>query len=116
MTLANKEGHPTYKEAMVSPEAAGFVKAIETEILTLVELDVFEIVPHPNEKVISGVCPSSGKGTLSSVRKFKARYCARRFEQEKGIDYFETSSRCHVADCTPTSRHEYFNRYRNKAN
>ena len=30
MTLANKEDNPTYKEAIVSPEAAGFVKVMET--------------------------------------------------------------------------------------
>ena len=55
ITLANKKDNPTFKEAMISPEAAGFVSAMETEILTLIELDVFEIVPRPQQKVISGV-------------------------------------------------------------
>ena len=91
ITLANKEDNPTYKEAMVSPEAAGFVKAMETEILTLIELEVFEIVSRPKGKVISGVWALKRKRYPDgSVRKLKARYCARGFEQEHGVDYFET--------------------------
>ena len=49
ITLANKEENSTFKEAMISPEAAGFVSAMETEIPTLIELDVFEIVPRPQQ-------------------------------------------------------------------
>ena len=91
ITLANKEDNPTFKEAMISPEAAGFVSAMETEILTLIELDVFDIVPRPQQKVISGVWALKRKRYPDgSIRKLKARYCARGFEQQKGIDYFET--------------------------
>ena len=91
MTLANKEDNPTYKEPMVSPEADGFVKAMETEIITLVELDVFAIVPCPKGKVISSVWALKRKRYPDgSIWKLKARYCARGFDQEKGIDYFET--------------------------
>ena len=92
ITLANKEDNPTFKEAMISPEAAGFTKAMELEILTLIELNVFDIVPRPKgKKVISGVWALKRKRYPDgSIRKLKARYCARGYEQEHGVDYFET--------------------------
>ena len=72
MTLANKEGNPTF---MVSPEADGFVKAMEVEILTLIELDVFESAPRPKQKVISGVLALKRKRYPDgSIRNLKARY------------------------------------------
>ena len=43
-TMANKEDHPTYAEALYGPNSCGFISAIEAEILTLIELDVFELV------------------------------------------------------------------------
>jgi hypothetical protein len=92
ITLANKEDNPTFKEAMVGPDAAGFVAAMETEIITLIELDVFEIVEKTsNMKVLSGVWALRRKRYPDgAIRKLKARYCARGFEQVEGIDYFET--------------------------
>ena len=91
-TLANKEDNPTYKEAMSSPDAAGFTKAMAAEIATLIELDVFDIVNRPNnQKVISGVWAFKRKRYPGgAIRKLKARYCARGFEQQFGVDYFET--------------------------
>ena len=59
ITFANKEDNPTFKEAMISPEAAGFVSAMKTGILTLIELDIFDIVPQSQQKVIFGIWLSS---------------------------------------------------------
>ena len=90
-TLANKEDNPTFTEVMSGPEAAGFITAMEIEVKTLLDLDVFDIVPRPKQKVISGVWAFKRKRYPDgSVRKLKARYCARGFEQQQGIDYFET--------------------------
>lgn len=91
-TMANKEDNPTFKEAMASPDAAGFVQAMIVEIQTLIELDVFDIVSRPlNQKVISSVWAFKRKRYPDgTVRKLKARFCARGFEQQHGIDYFET--------------------------
>ena len=91
-TMANKEDNPTYKEAMASADAAGFIQAMIIEIETLLELDVFEIVNRPlNQKVLSGVWAFKRKRYPDgTVRKLKARYCARGFEQQHGVDYFET--------------------------
>ena len=76
---------------MNGPDASGFITAMETEVRTLIELDVFEVVPRPTQKVLSGVWAFKRKRYPSgSVRKLKARYCARGFEQEQGVDYFET--------------------------
>ena len=91
VTIANKEDNPTFKEAMASPDSAGFIKAMEIEIRTLIELDVFDVVMRPKQKVISGVWAFKRKRYPDgTVRKLKARYCARGFEQQQGIDYFET--------------------------
>jgi hypothetical protein len=92
ITMANKEDNPTFKEAMAGPDAAGFITAMEAEIMILIELDVFEIVERDNNmKVISGVWALKRKRYPDgSIRKLKARYCARGFEQVEGVDYFET--------------------------
>ena len=91
-TMANKDDNPTFLEALSGPDAAGFITAMEAEIQTLLQLDVFEIVPRPlKHKVISGVWAFKRKQYPDGlVRKLKARYCARGFEQQKGVDYFET--------------------------
>jgi hypothetical protein len=91
-TMANKEDNPTFKEAMAGPDAGGFITAMEAEIVTLIELDVFEIVNRDNTmKVLSGVWALKRKRYPDgSIRKLKARYCARGFEQVEGVDYFET--------------------------
>jgi hypothetical protein len=90
--MANKDDNPTFKEAMAGPDAGGFITAMEAEILTLIKLDVFEIVDrNSNMKVLSGVWVLKRKRySDGSIRKLKARYCARGFEQVEGVDYFET--------------------------
>jgi hypothetical protein len=92
ITMANKDDNPTFKEAMAGPDAAGFITAMEAEIMTLIDLDVFEIVTrNDNMKVLSGVWALERKRYPDgSIRKLKARYCARGFEQVEGVDYFET--------------------------
>ena len=43
-TIANKEDYPTYAEALYGPDSSGFISAMETEILTLIELNVFDAI------------------------------------------------------------------------
>ena len=73
---------------MKGPDAAGFVNAMEIEVGTLNELDCYTLVPRPrSQKVISGVWAFKRKRYPSgAIPKLKARYCARGFEQKKGID------------------------------
>mmetsp|Transcript_49248 Transcript_49248/g.50020 ORF Transcript_49248/g.50020 Transcript_49248/m.50020 type:complete len:249 (+) Transcript_49248:216-962(+) len=92
--MANKEDHPTYAEALYGPDSFGFISAMKTKILTLIELNVFDMVERkPDMNVISGVwvlrCKRYSDGL---IRKLKARYCARGFEKIEGLDYFKTHS------------------------
>ena len=43
-TMANEEDHPTYTEALYGPDSCGFISAMDTEILTSIELNVFDMV------------------------------------------------------------------------
>jgi hypothetical protein len=64
--MANKDDNPTFKEAMAGPDAGRFITAMEAEIITLIELDGFEIVAcTSNMKVLSGVSMSIEKEALS---------------------------------------------------
>ncbi|KAG7343789.1 reverse transcriptase RNA-dependent DNA polymerase [Nitzschia inconspicua] len=91
-TKANAEDHPDWDTAMNGPHAAGFWKACQTEYDTLVSKDVWEVVPRPkNHPVISGTWAFRIKRYPDgSMRKLKARFCARGFEQTEGVDYDET--------------------------
>jgi hypothetical protein len=92
ITVANQDDNPTLTEAMNGPDAAGFFKAMELELDTLITMEVFTIVNRePWMKVISTVWAFKRKRFPDgSVRKLKARLCARGFEQVEGRDYFET--------------------------
>ena len=92
--MANKDDNPTYKEAMIGLDVAGFIAAMEAEITILIQLDVFEVVLRdPSMKVLSGVWALRRKRYPDGrIHKLKARYCARGFEQREDIDYFETFS------------------------
>jgi Reverse transcriptase (RNA-dependent DNA polymerase) len=91
-TKANAEDHPDFDTVMNGPHAAGFWKACQIEWDMLLSKDVWEIVSRPlNRHVISGTWALRIKrfpdGTM---RKLKARFCARGFEQTEGVDYDET--------------------------
>jgi hypothetical protein len=84
--------NPTLTEAMNGPDAAGFFKAMELELATLIEMEAFTVVDRKSwMKVISSVWAFKRKRFPDgSIRKLKARLCARGFEQVEGRDYFET--------------------------
>jgi hypothetical protein len=92
IAIANKDDNPTLKEAMNSPDSAGFMKAMETEIDTLIRMEAFIVIDkQPWMNVVSSVWAFKRKRYPDgSIRKLKARICARGFEQIEGIDYFET--------------------------
>jgi hypothetical protein len=92
VTVADKEDNPTLKEAMNGPDAAGFMKAMEIEIETLITMSAFIVVDkEPWMNVVSSVWAFKRKRYPDgSLRKLKARICARGFEQIEGVDYFET--------------------------
>ena len=92
INMANKEDNPTFMEAVNGPDAAGFIEAMKLELSTLVEMKTFDIVDKaPWMKIISSVWAFKSKRYPNgSIRKLKARLCARGFEQREGIDYFKT--------------------------
>jgi hypothetical protein len=92
VTVADKEDNPTLKEAMNGPDADGFMKAMEIEIEFLIKMNAFVVVDkEPWMNVVSLVWAFKRKRYPDgSLRKLKARICARGFEQIEGVDYFET--------------------------
>ena len=76
--MVNEEDHPTYAEALYGPYSSGYISAMETKILTLIELNIFNVIERePDMNVISSVwalcCKQYPDGLIS---KLKARYCA----------------------------------------
>ena len=52
-TMANKEDCPTYAKALYDPYSSGFTSTMETEILVLIELKVFDVIEiDPHMKLI----------------------------------------------------------------
>jgi len=92
MTVANSDDTPTFTEAMNGPDSAGFFKAMQIEIETLIRMEAFIVVDRESwMKVVSGVWAFKRKRFPDGkVRKLKAGFCARGFEQVEGKDYFET--------------------------
>ena len=77
---------------MSSPDSAGFKKAMENELETHLRMKTFDAVKRQNWlNVISSVWAFKRKRHPDgSVCKLKARICARRFEQQEGVDCHET--------------------------
>ena len=92
--MANKGNTPTFTEAMNAPDSADFLKAMELEMTTLINMNTFSVIPRTSKvKVISSVWAFKGKQfPEGSVKKLKARLYAHGFEQVEGCDYFETFS------------------------
>ena len=54
VTMTNKEDNPTYRETMSGPNKAGFIAAMGKEVLTLMELNVYDLVT-PEMEIISAI-------------------------------------------------------------
>lgn len=67
-------------------------RALEDEILSLKENNVWHVVPRPDgRKIVNGKWVFKVKGNaLGEVERFKARYVAKGFTQVQGLDYEET--------------------------
>ena len=92
-TKANAADHPTWEQAMNGPEANGYWEACMKELNTLeTKRDAWEVVKRePWMKVLPSTwafrCKRYPDG---SVRKLKARFCARGDKQIEGVDCFDT--------------------------
>ena len=92
-TKADAADNPTWEQAMNRPDSAGYWEACKKELNTLADKkngwDVVERQPWMN------ILPSTWafrckRYSDGSVRKLKARFCARGDKQVEGVDYFDT--------------------------
>lgn len=83
----------TYFDAITRNDKNEWNNAMVREINALVENDTYEVVPLPeNRKIIKGRWVYAIKSDKNGNKTYKARYVAKGFTQEEGIDYSETFS------------------------
>jgi len=84
----------TFQEAISSPEAEFWIKAMEEEMSSLEDNHTWELVDKPeNKKLLSPKWVYKIKKTPEGeIDRFKARLVVRGFKQEYEVDYFETFS------------------------
>ena len=79
----------TYQEAIESPEAEHWKKAMREEINSLKENNTFTLTKLPESpQAVGGIYTI--KESSSMDRTYKARYVAKGYSQVKDIDYYET--------------------------
>jgi hypothetical protein len=90
---ANAEDNPDWDTAMGSEEdREGWMDAALKEVQTLTKMDTWDIV---DGEEWMNVLPSTWAFKCKrypdgSIRKFKARFCARGDRQIEGVDFFDT--------------------------
>ena len=91
-SMINRTDTPTFTEAMNGSDSDSFLRAMESEMSTLIDIDTFDVVKHlSKQQVLSSVWIFKVKWSPDgSVNKLKAWLCARGFEQIEGQDYFKT--------------------------
>ena len=84
--------HGSYSEAMASPDAAKWREAMNSELESLIENGVFEMVSNPRRKKMIGTklvfrIKTDQDGNLD---KYKARVVAKGLSQMEGVEFDET--------------------------
>lgn len=89
---ANADDTPSYRDAMNGAERDGFIEAMKSEIHQLEQMKAWVIVNRPKgKKVLPSTWAFKRKRYPDgSVRKLKARFCARGDLQVEGVDFFDT--------------------------
>ena len=83
----------TYEEAKNCENADEWSKAMDDEINSLIENQTFVVTEIPaNKNVIKGKCVYTSKLEADGQTKCKARYVAKGFTQQSGVDFVETFS------------------------
>ncbi|TLX70056.1 DDE-type integrase/transposase/recombinase [Labilibacter sediminis] len=93
-TLVNLDEPANYKEAMAGPEASKWKEAMDSEIKSMYDNQVWNLVDNvPGRKTVG--CKWIFKKKMDmhgNVQTFKARLVAKGFTQTFGVDYDETFS------------------------
>lgn len=93
MLNVSEESEPSsYSDVKASPKWEFWEKAIEEEMASLKDNDVWDVVPRPKgRKVVNGKWVFKIKRDAhGEVERYKARYVAKGFSQIQGLDYDET--------------------------
>ena len=91
--LLDHDEPTNYEEAMVSPDSAKWLEAIRSEITSMYENKVWNLVDLPNDRRdIEIKWIFKRKTDADSVTIYKARIVAKGFRQVQGVDYDESFS------------------------
>ncbi|CAI7894033.1 unnamed protein product [Closterium sp. NIES-54] len=101
-TLIAPEGDPdardipnprSYAEAIEGPYSSQWQSAMDAEMASWKSTGTYvDEVPPPGANIVSGMWIFRVKRPPGSSPVFKARYVARGFSQQQGVDYFQTFS------------------------
>ena len=80
----------TYEEAVSSPESRKWKKAMDEEMQSLKDNDSYELAYIPEGQKVIGSRWVYALKPVADGEKFKARFVAKGFTQEKDVDYEET--------------------------
>ena len=88
----NADDNPTWNEATNGPMSEGFWKAMDIEIESLLKKDAWTVVDRTDDmNVIESTWAFKVKRYPDgTIRKLKARFCARGYLQIEGVDFFDT--------------------------
>ena len=91
-TKASTPDMPSLKDAMASSEKDEWKRAMEIEYEVLLANGTWELVERPtHQHVLTGKWAFKRKRNINSqVKRHKARWVGRGFEQRERVDYFET--------------------------
>ena len=83
----------TYQDAITASDSDSWQDAMESEIRALKENDTFELTPLPEgRKAVGGRWVYDLKLGPNNEKRYKARFVAKGYSQEPGIDFHETFS------------------------
>lgn len=90
--IVSGEDPKSFRQAMASPDRHHWIGAMDTEFISIISLDSYELVELPSgANVIDTVWVFRIKRRPDgTIIQFKARLCARGFTQIYGVDYLET--------------------------
>ncbi|CAI7824910.1 unnamed protein product, partial [Closterium sp. NIES-53] len=83
----------SYTEAIEGPYSSQWQAAMDAEMASWKSTGTYvDEVPPPGANIVSGMWIFRVKRPLGSPPAFKARYVARGFSQQQGVDFFQTFS------------------------